>query len=450
MSAYGPDVQGGGVYAPLREYMASVTENFPRVTHTRTIESSIASRRKLDILPVNLGADNTITDNYIEYRIPGVAGHLLDMSSLILDLEIGILKEDGTQLTDDDHVIFTNGLSNTLFKSCSCYLNEQMVESNALFNYHSFIKMLTSISPEKIDFLGRSAFLYRDDMGTSGIVDTFTAESFAKANSVEKSIIKKCKNVISLTAPLFLDLTTLDAYLLDRTDVRIRLELANKSWLLNTHRDGTTYKIKIDSARMWVDRVIPHAAALQSLNKSLILKPMQYTYNRTLYKTYALGANQTSLVIELPYAQIIPQTMYMVIVDMESFSGNYTRNGLYFNHSDLSQVHISVNGSSVYNLHSQFPNKYSKIYYSCLEALGLETTHMLRYDAFSQGRSLFVFDFVDENVDNGIPVEKSGNLRINLAMAKAENKNRVILLFANTTGIIEIDSHRSVRCIVRA
>ena len=325
-----------------------------------------------------------------------------------------------------------------------------MVESNALFNYHSFIKMLTSISPEKIDFVGRSAFLYRDDLGNNGIVDTFTEDSFTNANSLEKSIIKKCKNTISLTAPLFLDLATLDAYLLDRTDVRIRLELANKSWILNTDQDGTTYKIKINSARMWIDRVIPHATALQSLNKSLTLKPMQYTYNRTLYKTYVLGANQTSLVIELPYAQIIPQTMCMAIVDMESFSGKYARNGLYFNHSDLSQVHISINGSTVYNLHSQFPDKYSKIYYSCLEALGLETTHMLRYDAFAQGRSLFIFNFVDENVDNGIPVEKSGNLRINLAMVKAENKNRVILLFANTTGIIEIDSQRSVRCIVRA
>ena len=350
MSPYGPDVEGAGVYTPLREYMASVTENFPRVMHTRTIESSIASRRKLDILPVNLGTDNTITDNYIEYRIPGVVGHFLDMSSLTLDLEISIVKEDGSKLTDADHVIFTNGLSNTLFKSCSCYLNEQMVESNALFNYHSFIKMITSISPEKIDFLGRSAFLYRDDMGTSGILDKFTENDFTNANDVEKSVIKKCKKVISLTAPLFLDLTTLDAYLLDRTDVRIRLEIANKSWVLNTHQDGTAYKIKIDSARMWVDRVIPHTAALQSLEKSLTLRPMQYTYNRTLYKTYVLGANQTSLVIELPYAQIIPQTMFMAVVDMESFSGDYTRNGLYFNHSDLSHVHISVNGSSVYNL----------------------------------------------------------------------------------------------------
>lgn len=50
---------------------------------------------------------------------------------------------------------------------------------------------------------------------------------------------------------------------------------------------------------------------------------------------------------------------------------------------------------------------------------------MLRYESL-----------VVENVQGGMPVEKSGNLRINLRLGKK-------------TAITELDSHRNVHCSVR-
>lgn len=147
MAAYGLDVQGGGSATSLRQYAAAVSEGFPWVKRVRPKESCIASRNKLDILPVNLEGPNTeINGSYIEYRIPGVPGQFLDLSTLTIDLKMRLTKLDGSKLGDTDHVILANGLSNTLFKNCTCYFNKQMVESNTLFNYHAFLKMLTSIS----------------------------------------------------------------------------------------------------------------------------------------------------------------------------------------------------------------------------------------------------------------------------------------------------------------
>ncbi len=109
-----------------------------------TIKSSVAARRKLDVLPVNLddNANNHagINDPYIEFRLPGIPGQFLDLSTLSLELQVSVAKADGAPLDADDHVVFSNGLNNTMFKSCACYLNEQLVESSSLFNYHVFIK----------------------------------------------------------------------------------------------------------------------------------------------------------------------------------------------------------------------------------------------------------------------------------------------------------------------
>ncbi len=57
MTHYGPDVQGGATSTPLSNYLTAVSENFPRVNRLHTIESSVAARGKLDVLPVNLDAN---------------------------------------------------------------------------------------------------------------------------------------------------------------------------------------------------------------------------------------------------------------------------------------------------------------------------------------------------------------------------------------------------------
>lgn len=452
MAQYGLDVQGGGSSTSLREYSAAVTDNFPRVSRLRAIESSIASRNKLDVLPVNLeGPNNSINDTYIEYRIPGVKGQFLDLSTLTMDMKMRLVKNDDTTLTDTDHVTFANGISNTLFKSCTCYLNEQMVESNALFNYHCFTKMLTSIPQEKLASIGRAAFFSQEENGKKGIVPTYDENYFTSLEGEEKETIANVKtNGLSVTAPLLLDIASLDSYLLDGTDVRIRLELADKAWFLNTHQDGNAFKFILDAAKLWVDRVVPQPSALESLNLSLTSQVIQYTYNRTLYKTCVLSPNQTNLLVELPFAQIIPQNLFMLIVDMESMSGNYNKNGLYFNHADLSHVHISINGSTVYNIHSEFPHNVSRLFYSTLDTLGLETKHNLSLSGFSEGRTLCAFNFVSEDIENGVPLDKSGNMRISLAFKKGQKKNLVIIFFADTTGVIELDAHRQVTCHVRA
>lgn len=452
MVDYGLDVHGGGVTSPLSEYSLAVSESFPRISRPRSVEASIAGRCKLDILPINLdGNKDGINDTYLEFRIPGTSGQFLDLSTLSLELRVSISKGDGTKLTDSDHVVFVNGLSNTMFKSCTCYINEQLVESSALFNYHSFLKMITTLPQEKIDSLGHTAFFRNEGAGTKSIPNVFTQEFFTSATTNEKEMMTACKEYgLSMRAPLLMDISSLDAYLLDSVDVRIRLELASKSWILNTDQDGDAFRFKLESARLWVDRVMPHVAAMESLNESLLSRSLSYTFTRSLYKTYVLPANQTSLIAELPFSQIIPQNLLMAIVDMNAMQGRYDKNGLYFSHADLSHVHITINGSTVYNIRSAFPHHTAGIYYSTLEALGLETRNSLTFQAFKAGRTVCAFNFVTEDIENGIPLEKSGNLRISLSFAQAQKQNLIIIFFAETLGLIDIDSRRHVKCIVRA
>ncbi len=99
---------------------------------------------------------------------------------------------------------------------------------------------------------------------------------------------------------------------------------------------------------------------------------------------------------------------------MDSLQGVIDKNGLYFQHADLSHVHITVNGATIYNVRSSFPHHALKLFYTTLESLGLDTRNSLTFDSFNKGRTVRFFNFVTEDVHNAIPLDKSGNIIINL------------------------------------
>ena len=59
------------------------------------------------------------------------------------------------------------------------------------------------------------------------------------------------------------------------------------------------------------------------------------------------------------------------------------------------------------------------------------------------------FDLRAENLNDNLPVEKNGGLRLSLNLSKGENQNRLLILFGETVGIITVNSERRLQCDVR-
>ena len=153
--------------------------------------------------------------------------------------------------------------------------------------------------------------------------------------------------------------------------------------------------------------------------------------------------------IDQPFGMVIPEKMHMLIINMNAFSGRASLNGLYFEHANLENLHVTVNGNTFYNINTDFPNIYSQSYYETLKSIGLNNDHMIRHETFKGGRTVFSFNFVHESVEETLPVESSASLRLNLKFSQNLTAPHTIILLAETTGLLTIDNNRIVTCDVR-
>ena len=234
MAGMAPNVPGSGNKIPVSSYIAGITELYPNVNRQRVIESSINSRERVDFMPINAGINQVLSDRYIEFRINGVMGSFLDLSTIALELHLTVTR-GGNQLTATQNLGLANGLSNTLFKSVSVFLNEKMVESCLLYNYLAYMKMLASVKAESLNSVAKCGYFYDDYCSPHGITKVYTDTTFKEGERWEVTQMAEVKAYgVHTCFPLLLDLTTIDMYLLDSVDLRIRLELANNSWVMNT------------------------------------------------------------------------------------------------------------------------------------------------------------------------------------------------------------------------
>ena len=443
MASILPNVPGTGSKIPISNYTAGMTDFYPNANRSRIVETSINARERVDIMPINSGLNQSLSDKYIEFRLTSSDGVFIDLTTLTLELKMTFNKPDdgGFKAGDaDSNFNLVNGISNTLFKSVNVFLNDKLVESNPLYNYISYIKMLRSMPLSTMDSLGACGGLRDDFHDTTKIVPDNIIDAH-----LDKSVIPGLqRDGLDICFPLMLDITTLDMYLLDNVDLRIRLELADHSWYMaycgQFHIDA-----QIQKAVLWVDRVIPHFNAMKALSDSIQKKPIQYIFNKSLIKTYVIGSNENNIILDQPFNNVIPEKLSMCFIDNVSFNGNLSRNPLHFPTLNVSCITISINGNTVYNLKGG-----TRAYYETLRSNGIQDDNMLTHRSFLGGRCLYTFNFTNEDMKDSVPVEMSANMRITIDFETPPPRPHILLLAGESVGILNIDSYRNIQCDVRA
>ena len=420
---------------PEGNYTPALSEFFPRVNKTRLVESGIESKDTLSILPSNATASLAVAENFLEFRIKGCSAYYLDLSSIKLELKGTCVKDADAALEAADHAVLVDNSLHGLFKSVSVALNGKQLENNTMYPLISHMRIMTESSPHKADtFLANAG--YWGNSHTYNDVTTWP-ESLNTYSAKQKA------GVMHWCGPLILDLGTIDGYLLDNVDLTIRLEYASANFVLSTNKPDINPRFKISSAKIYIDRLKPYVSAIQALNRAIEKQPMSYIYNKTLVKTFMLTKDSKTVSIDAPFQSHVPGKILIALLSMDAYSGNYKKNGLYIDNCQMTKMGVTVNNRSIYNLSCVPYEDNAMLYDACIRSIGLDTNHLLTKEKFREGCSIVCLDLVPERIEDAVPLDISGHLKIDMDFSNIQ-ENVLCCIIGDTNGVLYVDQYRNV------
>ena len=428
--------------AATSRYVNSVNESFPNPDRYYKIDGSIKNRIIRDYLPVNSNLDSSnIQDGYVEFILNASDTEFVNLDNLFLELKLKFKNEDGDDIDDETNFSVIDCLGISIISRCSVFLNSVPCESNSFKGLYEYVKIITSTGYEESKNLGKLNFmksLYTD------IVDTVTENTYSdeSVKTHEKQIMKRAKESVHTFAPLKLDISSADFYLLDHVEIRIRLDLQPASYIALSN-GRLSYDVVC--AKLHVEKINPNTSALISLNNRLINygSNIDYIFDRPIIKTSILAIGQSSLVLDDIVNGFIPSKMYVFFVAQSALKGTFNRNPLYLSDVKANSIRVDVNGNVFSHCKGSFPDSAAQFLVNTLRNNGSKDS-LITYENFSKGRCVHVYDFNPSLSSDCLTLDRRGSVRLAIDLDEGLSENYVLFCISILNASLSINASRKV------
>jgi hypothetical protein len=384
-----------------------------------------------------------------EFRIPADGERYTDMKNSFIEVEIQIVKEDGTDTGADDDVSLVNNAMHSIFQQAVLSLNEtDVTSSNSTYHLRAYMEILLSFGPEAA----------KSQLGCIGW-ETDKAGHFDDAAAANPAYVKRkawtsAGKKRTFMGKLRLSLFDASELIPNGVDIKLKLTKSKDAILLQQPVANTdVYKTKITKIAFHVRRVklspttlLEHAKHFRSLGPAII--PIRTSE----LKTYVIGAGLRNQKIENLCQGKLPDLMVVGMVTNKAYNGNKKDTFYNFKHFDLRYMQVQRDGI-------QYPSTPFKPcfdeggnnlrgYHSLFHATGkLNNDEGLCFnrDEYGKGYTLYAFNFTPDLNDGGMSqLHRKGDLNIELSFgtALAEAVNVVILFVHDQT--VKINETRAV------
>ena len=448
--------------ANVKNVSRTVSNLFPRINRTHFIESSLEHTWSDVYLPIN----NVDTDHFCEFRIPRSQGNLIDLSSLNLQFHFTTKKKvknlgawSPSQKTGSgDHYEISNAIAFSVFKSLSIELNGVQVTNESNYALLSYIRLITQFPKDEIEKLGKLLHLEFYDK----IQSSFPDDTYFQGLNMNEPVYKRLSNLrnhgIHIFAPLITDICQLNMYMLDNVEIVIKLLINDVSTIINTSQQeinlsnskAKKYFCNLSNMCLHVKKIKPtensYNAFIKTLTPSNNITPLlNYIFTSKLSRQLHLPNGQNDITLEMPFGSTIPEKIWILFQKYDNFNTkSFKENLLFLEHLNLVQIHISINGSTIYNIYSDFVNKnVAQLYNTTLNCLPIKN-HLLTYDHFINGKTLLGFQLVnyDESADIRSPL--TGVLKINLRFKEKLPDPAIVFIIGECLSALSVNINRDI------
>lgn len=419
------------------------------------IQNSIESTRELRLSPINALQQDTP----FEFTVEGseAEDQFLDLSNSYFYFRVQVQTAANANPAAADEVSCIQNLGHSMFSRVEAFMQDRPVnDPHGCYGISSYIT----------DLLQRPKSAKDTWMSLQGWWGKDTAGQFASLRATEANAVNKALrarnvkigtgNIVELCIVPHIEIFHSDKFIPPGVKIKIRFTPAQPSFFMTRHGQNDNSKLLIKDAIWYLPAVkATHSQALALYEAVREVGPYRLNMSRTTVKTLAIAAGQTTGNLDNLILGPIPNRVVIAMMTNTAFTGTYAENTYNFQHFNVTNISLKVNGNSVPtneyrpDFTTANQNRYKREYRGMLQALNRHKGDLdidFEPDDFVGGYCFWVFDLTpDQNSDKSHSPLGSGNVRLDVTFGQALAAAIQVIIHCEFDAWIDIDGNKQVR-----
>ena len=292
-----------------------------------------------------------------QYHSPQDDKHFIDLNTLTWNGKIRVInKKDpnspvitANQTKDITCSVVNNFIHSTVSK-ITYQLNDFQMGDSApkSYSYRAYMDNLLSFSKGAKEQSLKYHGFEQDTPGSFEDVNKLQASNMN--NGFKKRSELFCTaNYFHFSVKLRIDLANIDQFLQPGVQLRFEIERNSDAFaLLSDVGDDVTFEFEMKDSTIEFDKMIPTPDYLNHFEKNILQEPLVYSYDKSQIHYFPYPANVNDLSIySMFHTDNLPSYLVFGLVDNDAFDGSLSKNPYNFQHFDLKEFYLLVNGNSV-------------------------------------------------------------------------------------------------------
>ena len=292
-----------------------------------------------------------------QYHSPQDNKHFIDLNTLTWNGKIRVInKKDpnspviATNQTKDITCSVVNNFIHSTVSKITYQLNDFQMGDSApkSYSYRAYMDNLLSFSKGAKEQSLKYHGFEQDTPGGFEDVNKLTASN-TNSGFKKRSELFCTPNFFHFSVKLRIDLANIDQFLQPGVQLRFEIERNSDAFaLLSDVGDDVTFEFEIKDSTIEFDKMIPTPEYLNHFEKNILQEPLIYSYDKSQIHYFPYPANVNDLSIySMFHTDKLPSYLVFGLVDNDAFDGSVSKNPYNFQHFDLKEFYLLVNGISV-------------------------------------------------------------------------------------------------------
>lgn len=383
----------------------------------------------------------------LEFSIPGNGGECLDLRKSRLYIKAKITKSDGTAIATLEKTGIVNLPLQARFSQIDVYMNGKCVSQNANnYPWKAYFKVLLSTGKGASESQMQTQMYWPDGEG----MNDPDAAAGTNMSLRKRYVFTQKSRSFDLEGPLYVDCFYLDKYLINGVDIQLRLFRSKPEFVIMSKEASPSYKVTILDAVFKACKVKVDSAILVNHTNVILKSPARYNYLKTDVKMTTISDKTSEFYWDDVWNGIRPSKVFVTFVKQSAVNSGYADNPFYFEHFDLSDIVLYVNGEPTpirpmkldFGENNNYVTPLCNLYQSS-ERLLKDESLVIDREKFGTGYAIYAFDLVPTDLGDGyINLVHQGNVGV---YARFSKPTISAIAYCECPGLLLVDNTREVR-----